>query len=116
QTYDTQSFEFDTTNTVQINLNPGSINVDQNTGQSAKAWNSDSQFRIQKDDHIGAYFGEGNNGNQITFNFGGNDGGLNVNGSLRVGGSKNSVVQTSQGWLAINAYETAEYYFGDIGE
>lgn len=75
-----------------------------------------SQFRIQKNDHIGAYFGEGNNGNQITFNFGGNDGGLNVNGSLRVGGSKNSVVQTSQGWLAINAYETAEYYFGDIGE
>ena len=75
-----------------------------------------SQFRIQKDDHIGAYFGEGNNGNQITFNFGGNDGGLNVNGSLHVGGSKNSVVQTSQGWLAINAYETAEYYFGDIGE
>lgn len=116
QTYDTQSFEFDTTNAVQINLNPGSINVDQNTGQSTKAWNSDSQFRIQKDDHIGAYFGEGNNGNQITFNFGGNDGGLNVNGSLRVGGSKNSVVQTSQGWLAINAYETAEYYFGDIGE
>ena len=116
QTYDTQSFEFDTTNTVQINLNPGSINVDPNTGQSTKAWNSDSQFRIQKDDHIGAYFGEGNNGNQITFNFGGNDGGLNVNGSLHVGGSKNSVVQTSQGWLAINAYETAEYYFGDIGE
>lgn len=116
QTYDTQSFEFDTTNAVQINLNPGSINVDQNTGQSTKAWNSDSQFRIQKDDHIGAYFGEGSNGNQITFNFGGNDGGLNVNGSLHVGGSKNSVVQTSQGWLAINAYETAEYYFGDIGE
>ena len=116
QTYDTQSFEFDTINTVQINLNPGSINVDPNTGQSTKAWNSDSQFRIQKDDHIGAYFGEGNNGNQITFNFGGNDGGLNVNGSLHVGGSKNSVVQTSQGWLAINAYETAEYYFGDIGE
>ena len=116
QTYDTQSFEFDTINAVQINLNPGSINVDPNTGQSTKAWNSDSQFRIQKDDHIGAYFGEGNNGNQITFNFGGNDGGLNVNGSLHVGGSKNSVVQTSQGWLAINAYETAEYYFGDIGE
>lgn len=116
QTYDTQSFEFDTTNGVQINLNPGSINVDQNTGQSTRAWNSDSQFRIQKDDHIGAYFGEGNNGNQITFNFGGNDGGLNVNGSLRLVGSKNAVVQTSQGWLAINAYETAEYYFGDIGE
>ena len=75
-----------------------------------------SQFRIQKDDHIGAYFGEGNNGNQITFNFGGNDGGLNVNGPLHVTGSKNSIVETRQGYLAINAYETAEYYFGDIGE
>lgn len=75
-----------------------------------------SQFRIQKDDHIGAYFGEGNNGNQITFNFGGNDGGLNVNGQLHVTGSKNSIVETRQGYLAINAYETAEYYFGDIGE
>lgn len=116
QTYDTQSFEFDTTNTVQINLNPGGINIDQNAGQSTKVWNSDSQFRIQKDDHIGAYFGEGNNGNQITFNFGGNDGGLNVNGPLHVTGSKNSIVETRQGYLAINAYETAEYYFGDIGE
>ena len=75
-----------------------------------------SQFRIQKNDHIGAYFGEGNNGNQITFNFGGNDGGLNVNGPLHVTGSKNSIVETRQGYLAINAYETAEYYFGDIGE
>lgn len=75
-----------------------------------------SQFRIQKNDHIGAYFGEGNNGNQITFNFGGNDSGLNVNGPLHVTGSKNSIVETRQGYLAINAYETAEYYFGDIGE
>ena len=148
QTYDTQSFEFDTTNAVQINLNPGSINVDQNTGQSTKAWNSDSQFRIQKDDHIGAYFGDGNNGNQITFNFGGNDGGFNVNGNqitfnlggggfnvngnqitfnlggggfnvngpIHLTGAKNAIVETRQGWLAINAYETAEYYFGDIGE
>lgn len=116
ETYNTQSFEFDTTNTVQINLNPGSIQVDPNTGQSNREWNSDSQLRIQKDDHIGAYFGTGNNGNQINFAFGGSDGGLNVSGGLHVSGSKNSVVQTSQGWLAINAYETAEYYFGDIGE
>ena len=74
-----------------------------------------SQFQIQKNDHIGAYFGEGNNGNQITFNFGGG-GGFNVNGPLHVTGSKNSIVETRQGYLAINAYETAEYYFGDIGE
>ena len=74
-----------------------------------------STFSIQKDNCVGAYFGQGNRGNQINFAFG-NDGGLNVNGPLHVSGSKNSVVQTSQGWLAINAYETAEYYFGDIGE
>lgn len=35
---------------------------------------------------------------------------------LRVNGSKNAAVETSQGITLINAYETAEYYFGDIGE
>lgn len=75
-----------------------------------------STFNIQKDNCIGAYFGQGDAGNQINFNFGGGGAGFNVNGPLHVSGSKNSVVQTSQGWLAINAYETAEYYFGDIGE
>lgn len=39
-----------------------------------------------------------------------------INGDLTVGGSKNAVVPTSQGMAAINAYETAEYYFGDIGK
>ena len=77
---------------------------------------SKSTFNIQKDNCIGAYFGQGDSGNQINFNFGGNDGGLNVNGQLHVTGSKNSIVETRQGYLAINAYETAEYYFGDIGE
>ena len=36
--------------------------------------------------------------------------------NLHVYGSKNSVVPSSKGYIAINAYETAEYYFGDIGE
>lgn len=75
-----------------------------------------STFNIQKDNCVGAYFGQGNGGNQINFNFGGDGAGFNVNGPFHVTGAKNSVVQTSQGWLAINAYETAEYYFGDIGE
>lgn len=35
---------------------------------------------------------------------------------LYVSGSKNAVVSSSKGYIAINAYETAEYYFGDIGE
>ncbi|MHC3377746.1 alanine-zipper protein [Ligilactobacillus equi] len=45
-------------------------------------------------------------------NFGGHWVGM---GSLSVSGSKNSSVQTSKGWTLINAYETAEYYFGDLG-
>lgn len=36
--------------------------------------------------------------------------------SLNVTGSKNAIVPTSAGATLINAYETAEYYFGDIGE
>lgn len=44
-------------------------------------------------------------------------GGLIVNGNLDVeNGSKNRVVDTSQGKVRIAAYETAEPYFGDIGE
>ncbi|WP_050611872.1 phage tail spike protein [Ligilactobacillus agilis] len=34
---------------------------------------------------------------------------------LTVRGAKNAVVQTTAGWTKINAYETAEYYFGDLG-
>lgn len=75
-----------------------------------------SHFNLQKDNHFGAYFGQGENGNQINFAFGGDGCGFNVNGPLHVTGSKNSIVETRQGYLAINAYETAEYYFGDIGE
>lgn len=40
---------------------------------------------------------------------------LSVWGGLTVLGNKNAVVPTSKGMTAINAYETAEYYFGDIG-
>lgn len=37
-------------------------------------------------------------------------------GNFSVVGKKNAAVETSQGMTLINAYETAEYYFGDIGE
>ncbi|NWK12981.1 hypothetical protein HXZ52_17670, partial [Clostridium cadaveris] len=38
-------------------------------------------------------------------------------GSLYVKGSKNCIQETENyGYRAINAYETADYYFGDIGE
>lgn len=39
-----------------------------------------------------------------------------VEGDFDVDGSKNRVVDTSQGKVRIAAYETAEPYFGDIGE
>ena len=41
---------------------------------------------------------------------------LHVRKWLGVDQSKNAIVKTSQGPVTINAYETAEYYFGDIGE
>lgn len=74
-----------------------------------------SKFNIQKDNCIGAYFGSGDNGNNIQFVTGG-AGSFTVNSSLNVTGNKNAIVDTSQGYVAISAYETAEYYFGDIGE
>ncbi|QYH51126.1 beta strand repeat-containing protein [Liquorilactobacillus hordei] len=39
-----------------------------------------------------------------------------VNGKLNVSGAKNAIVKTSKGWAQINAYETTEYYFGDLGK
>lgn len=38
-----------------------------------------------------------------------------VTGNFSVGGSKNASVPTSIGHVNVSAYETAEYYFGDIG-
>lgn len=37
-------------------------------------------------------------------------------GDFKAYGTKNACVETSVGYVGINAYETAEYYFGDIGE
>lgn len=42
-------------------------------------------------------------------------GNAEVTGTFHVTGSKNCAVETSQGMVLISAYETAEYYFGDIG-
>jgi hypothetical protein len=101
-----------------------------------------ARFVIQKDNKVGFYAGDGDNGNELRVTTAGNnnriafntnnfdiDGEVNirnnhgltaknvhVTGWLGVDGSKNSIVRTSQGTVAINAYETAEYYFGDIGE
>lgn len=99
-----------------------------------------ARFFIQKDNKVGFYVGGGDNGNEIIITGGGpiklqgryiddgfNDGMTHTLGNLQVNNlrvrkwlgvdqSKNAIVKTSQGPVTINAYETAEYYFGDIGE
>lgn len=78
--------------------------------------NNKSTFAIQKDNKVGFYVGQGENGNQVNVLFAGDGSGFNVHGNFNVYGAKNSAVKTSQGDVAVSAYETAEYYFGDIGE
>lgn len=102
--------------------------------------NNKSTFAIQKDNKVGFYVGGGDDGNEIRIagfgpiklqgryiDDGFNDGmthtfgnvqvdNLHVRKWLGVDQSKNAIVKTSQGPVTINAYETAEYYFGDIGE
>ena len=99
-----------------LEIKPDSLQVNLDPNYGTKYDGKGAEFAIQKNNKIGAYFGQGNGGNQINFNLGGDGCGFNVNGPLHVTGSKNSIVETRQGYLAINAYETAEYYFGDIGE
>lgn len=102
--------------------------------------NNKSTFAIQKDNKVGVYVGGGDDGNEIRIAGSGpiklqgkyiddgfDDGmthtfgnvqvdNLHVRKWLGVDQSKNAIVKTSQGPVTINAYETAEYYFGDIGE
>lgn len=102
--------------------------------------NNKSTFAIQKDNKVGLYVGGGDNGNEIQIAGAGpiklqgrylddgfDDGVTNTFGNVQVDNlhvrkwlgvdqSKNAIVKTSQGPVTINAYETAEYYFGDIGE
>lgn len=75
-----------------------------------------ARFFIQKDNKVGFYVGDGDNGNQVNVQFAGDGSGFNIHGNFNVYGAKNSAVKTSQGDVAVSAYETAEYYFGDIGE
>lgn len=102
--------------------------------------NKNSVFVIQKDNKVGFYVGGGDDGGEIRIagvgpiklqgkylDDGFNDGMTHTLGNLQVNNlhvrkwlgvdqSKNAIVKTSQGPVTINAYETAEYYFGDIGE
>lgn len=102
--------------------------------------NNKSVFAIQKDNKVGFYVGGGDDGGEIRIAGAGpiklqgkylddgfDDGMTHTLGNLQVDNlhvrkwlgvdqSKNAIVKTSQGPVTINAYETAEYYFGDIGE
>lgn len=114
-------FQVNTTNGAQFNLRP--LNW-QNGAHWEPGWSN--EFAIQKNDHIGAYFGNGNDGNEINLTAVGGiklnsptiaKGGLQVAGGFAViSGNKSAAVETKQGYLCVSAYETAETYFGDIGE
>ena len=57
-----------------------------------------------------------NSSGQLNANYLGSYGNIAALGNLTVSGSKNSLQSTENyGHRLINAYETAEYYFGDIG-
>lgn len=121
--YDTLTFS--TYHNVSFNLGVSTYEeLDGNTTGFSK-----SAFNIQKNNKVGAYFGKGNKGDEVWITaIGGTTHytPLTVNSqltadsiqanSLRVTGYKHNVVKTTQGYVGINAYETAEYYFGDIGE
>lgn len=115
---------------LQVNLDP-----DRGNGYDGKG----AKFSIQKNNKVGFYAGVGDNGNEIQissgriglrgsyFNDGLNDTNTHTFGNIQVNNlhvmnwlgvdkNKNAIVKTSQGSVAINAYETAEYYFGDVGE
>lgn len=114
-------FQVNTTNGAQINLRP--LNW-QKYAYWEPGWSN--EFAIQKSDHIGAYFGNGNDGNEINLTAVGGiklnsptiaKGGFQVAGGFAViSGNKSAAVETKQGYLCVSAYETAETYFGDIGE
>lgn len=55
----------------------------------------------------GVYIGNGNNDGSY---------GLLKCDDFKAYGKKNCIIETDYGHLEINAYETADYYFGDIGE
>lgn len=88
--------------TAQLVFTQGTSGVSPSIGVQASGASLDFNFTISGDAGVLKSLSVGNN--------------LIVGGNFGVTGSKNAIVKTSQGPTAINAYETAEYYFGDIGE
>lgn len=108
-----QAHNLDLMSPTNIRISKGEIEVSLDTQYGGTVG---SKFSIQKDNKVGFYVGQGENGNQVNVQFAGDGSGFNVHGNFNVYGAKNSAVKTSQGDVAVSAYETAEYYFGDIGE
>ena len=88
--------------TAQLVFTQGTSGVSPSIGVGAGGGSLNFKFSIAGDAGVLKSLSVGNN--------------LIVGGNFGVTGSKNAIVKTSQGPTAINAYETAEYYFGDIGE
>ncbi|MFT9372419.1 phage tail spike protein [Liquorilactobacillus hordei] len=97
-----------------------------NGGDGGDIWMEGYQINIQSDNQDISLSAQGNvnitRGGFIATAAGSHirntqiDNELWVNGTLNVSGAKNAIVKTSKGWAQINAYETAEYYFGDLGK
>ena len=97
----------------KINLNLGGSSIEASVANSS---NYDDKTReskiIMREDAI--YFDFTKDKEDLTPLALYNGGTVRVK-DLSVWGSKNAIVQTTAGWTKINAYETAEYYFGDLG-
>lgn len=89
--------------------------VDSTTSYYTADYYADPEGRAAIVGYDGVFFGERNSGGTINPLGEWRNNQLEVFGSLKVRGSKNAIHETSQGWVATPAYETAESYLGDIG-
>ena len=89
--------------------------VNSTTSYYTADYYADPEGRAAIVGYDGVFFGERNSGGTINQLGEWRNNQLEVFGSLKVRGSKNAIHETSQGWVATPAYETAESYLGDIG-
>ena len=104
-------------NKLNLSLTSGSITADVRNSKNYndatqrgkfKILDSQAMFIFKKDNKILTPMTVSNDNTVYISN-------LTIPGDLLVFGNKNNIVQTTAGWAKINAYETAEYYFGDLG-
>ena len=97
----------------KINLNLGGSSIEASVANSSNYDDTTRESKIvMREDAI--YFSFIKDKEDLTSLALYNGGTVRVK-DLSVWGSKNAIVQTTAGWTKINAYETAEYYFGDLG-